>query len=46
VPKLVNTPGETLWPGPEVGAFNDEVYRDLLDMSEQDVSELRRERII
>jgi len=46
VPKLVNTPGETLWPGPEVGEFNDEVYRDLLDMSEQDVSELRRERII
>ena len=46
VPKLVNTPGETLWPGPEVGEYNDEVYRDLLDMSEQDVSDLRRQRII
>ncbi len=46
VPKLVNTPGETLWPGPEVGEFNDEVYRALLDMSEQDLSDLRREKII
>ncbi|MBV1919336.1 MAG: CoA transferase [Pseudomonadales bacterium] len=46
VPKLVNTPGETLWPGPEVGEFNDEVYRELLDMNEQDVSNLKREKVI
>ena len=30
VPKLSETPGRTDWAGPEVGAFNDEIYGELL----------------
>jgi crotonobetainyl-CoA:carnitine CoA-transferase CaiB-like acyl-CoA transferase len=33
VPRLSDTPGRTDWPGPEIGAFNEEVYGDLLGLS-------------
>ena len=33
-PKLDRTPGETLWPGPEVGAHNREIYIDRLGLDE------------
>ena len=33
-PKLDRTPGETLWPGPEVGAHNREIFIDSLGLDE------------
>ena len=46
VPKLSDTPGRTDWPGPEVGAFNQEVYGDLLGLSAEDLAELSREGVL
>ena len=46
VPKLSETPGGTSWPGPEVGAYNDEVFKDLLGMSDDEVASLRETGII
>lgn len=40
LPKLAGTPGRTSWPGPEVGAHNDEVLRQGLGLSEQDYAAL------
>ena len=37
VPKLSETPGRTDWPGPEVGAFNREVYGGLLGLSAEEI---------
>jgi len=46
VPKLSDTPGRTDWAGPEVGAFNQEIYGDLMGLSAQDIEELRSQGII
>ena len=46
VPKLSETPGGTSWPGPAVGAHNDEVFKDLLGMSDDEVASLRQAGII
>lgn len=46
VPKLSETPGRTDWPGPEVGAFNDEVYGDLLGLSPEEIAELKSSGVL
>lgn len=46
VPKLSETPGGTVWPGPVVGSHNDEVFKSLLGMSDDDVTSLRDAGII
>jgi len=46
VPKLTATPGRTDWAGPDVGAFNEEIYRGLLGLSAERVEELKAEGII
>jgi crotonobetainyl-CoA:carnitine CoA-transferase CaiB-like acyl-CoA transferase len=46
VPKLSETPGRTDWPGPEVGAFNEEVYGDLLGLSAEELAELSRQGVV
>ena len=46
VPKLSATPGEVRWPGPEVGAHNDEVYGELLGLGAKERSELKAEGVI
>ena len=46
VPKLSVTPGRTDWAGPEVGAFNDEIYGDLLSLSTQDMARLKAKGVI
>ena len=40
VPKLSDTPGRTDWAGPEVGAFNREVYGELLGLDEEEITRL------
>jgi crotonobetainyl-CoA:carnitine CoA-transferase CaiB-like acyl-CoA transferase len=46
VPKLSDTPGRTDWPGPEVGAFNDEIYQDLLGLSAEEMARLSEQKVI
>ncbi len=41
IPKMSETPGRTDWPGPEVGAFNQEIYGDLLGLSPEEIAELQ-----
>jgi formyl-CoA transferase len=38
VPKMSGTPGSVRWPGPKLGAHNDEVLKGLLGLSEQDMT--------
>ncbi len=46
VPKLSNTPGHTGWAGPELGAFNQEVYGEMLGLSASELENLRQQGII
>ena len=46
VPKLSETPGRTDWAGPEVGAFNDEIYGELLNLSKDKIAELKIQGVI
>ncbi len=46
VPKLSETPGRTDWAGPEVGSFNDEIYRDLLGLSAEEMARLNEQGVI
>ncbi len=46
VPKLMGTPGSRDWGLMEAGAFNKDVYGNILGMSEEEMTELRDEEII
>jgi crotonobetainyl-CoA:carnitine CoA-transferase CaiB-like acyl-CoA transferase len=46
VPKLSATPGRTDWPGPEVGAFNEEVYGAMLGLAVDEIEDLRQRGIV
>jgi crotonobetainyl-CoA:carnitine CoA-transferase CaiB-like acyl-CoA transferase len=46
VPKLSATPGRTEWPGPAVGAHNQEIFGDLLGYSSEEIDALRKEGAI
>ena len=41
-PLLSDTPGGTDWAGPEVGAHSQEVFREILGLSEEAIESLRR----
>jgi crotonobetainyl-CoA:carnitine CoA-transferase CaiB-like acyl-CoA transferase len=45
-PRLVSTPGKVTHLGPELGEHNDEVYRGLLKLSDEEFTELRNEKVI
>jgi crotonobetainyl-CoA:carnitine CoA-transferase CaiB-like acyl-CoA transferase len=45
-PKMSETPGGCSWIGPNLGAHNQEIYCDLLGMSEADIAALHEEGII
>ena len=45
-PKLVSTPGATLWPGPELGAHNREVYAGTLGLDEAELRALESDGIV
>jgi crotonobetainyl-CoA:carnitine CoA-transferase CaiB-like acyl-CoA transferase len=46
IPKLSETPGRTDWAGPEVGAFNREVYGELLGLSDEELDSLAAKGIL
>jgi crotonobetainyl-CoA:carnitine CoA-transferase CaiB-like acyl-CoA transferase len=46
IPHLSETPGGTRWPGPAVGSHNDEIFSDVLNLSEDEQSALRTSGII
>ncbi len=46
VPKFAEAPGTIAWAGPPLGAHNDEVYGDLLGLSDAERAALRAEGII
>lgn len=46
VPKLSETPGRTDWAGPEVGAYNDEIYQELLGLSAEEMAQLNVQGVI
>jgi len=45
-PRLSETPGSNQWAGPEVGAYNQQVYRDWLGLSQTEIAELRQQGVI
>ena len=45
-PRLADTPGETRWPGGEVGSHNQAVLRDELGLSEAEFADLQAQGII
>lgn len=46
VPRLSLTPGQVKWTGPELGAHNGDVYRDLLGYSEEELAQMKAEGIV
>ena len=46
VPFLSDPPGATDWPGPELGAHNQEVLCELLGMPSSEVTGLREQGVI
>ncbi len=46
IPKLSDTPGNTQWPGPEVGSHNEEVLRNLLGLDKAAQQQLRDDGVI
>lgn len=46
VPKFSETPGRTEWIGPALGAHNDEVYKGLLGLTDEELRVLQEEKVI
>jgi succinyl-CoA--D-citramalate CoA-transferase len=46
VPRLTETPGKVRWTGPALGQHNDEVFGELLKLSEEEQSGLRERGIV
>jgi crotonobetainyl-CoA:carnitine CoA-transferase CaiB-like acyl-CoA transferase len=46
VPGVPEDPGCVRWPGPKLGAHNDEVLGELLDMTPEEIEALRDQSAI
>ena len=45
-PVLSETPGAVKWAGPRLGAFNDEIYKDLLGRTQEELDQLRARQVM
>lgn len=45
-PILSKTPGTIKWAGKKMGAFNEEIYKGLLNMDDSEYQELKEKNII
>ena len=45
-PVLTETPGEVKWAGPKLGEHTDEVYKEILGMTDEEIAGLREKKII
>jgi formyl-CoA transferase len=45
-PRLSATPGRIRWPGPALGAHNDEVYAEWIGLSDAELTSLREAHVI
>ena len=46
MPKLLGTPGRVKWTGPGMGEHNDEVYKSIVGLSEEEYQQYRAKRVI
>jgi crotonobetainyl-CoA:carnitine CoA-transferase CaiB-like acyl-CoA transferase len=46
VPRLSETPGQIRWLGEGLGARNDEIYKDLLELTSAEIDDLRISGVI
>jgi crotonobetainyl-CoA:carnitine CoA-transferase CaiB-like acyl-CoA transferase len=46
VPRLSETPGGVRWTGPKLGQHNEEVFKEVLGMNEEDLDGLRERGIV
>lgn len=46
MPKFSDTPGNIKWPGPKLGEHNDEVYKEILNYSDEKIQSLKNNEII
>ena len=46
VPRLFATPGEIRWLGAGLGAQNEEIFKGLLDLSSEEIDDLRASGVI
>jgi succinyl-CoA:(S)-malate CoA-transferase subunit B len=46
VPRLSDTPGSVNWLGPKLGEHNDEVFKGLLDMADDEIRKLQSAGVI
>ncbi|MGM8211361.1 CaiB/BaiF CoA transferase family protein [Virgibacillus sp. W0430] len=46
VPKFSKSPGEIKWAGPKLGEHNEEVYKEILGLSEKALQQLKDDQII
>lgn len=45
-PKLADTPGDTRWAGPELGEHTDSVLSELLGLTDNEIDDLKNNRIV
>lgn len=46
LPKLSETPGRTDWPGGDVGSHTDDILKNILFLSDEDIGKLREGKVI
>jgi len=46
VPRLSDTPGSVKWLGPRLGEHNDEIFKDLLGLTDEDLHRLAAEGVV
>ncbi len=45
-PVLTETPGRIKWAGPALGSYNEEIYKGLLGMKDEELAELKNKKVI